>query len=128
MKPLRRELEALRPEMAKAFQKVYDEWTQDEEGIDEELGTGGICDLVSEAIGSALSEHLGDVSFFCGGAEGDDHAWMIVQRAKEAYGVDISPGVYESGGGYRWKKREGIVLGPADIEIFPVDPLPEEPE
>lgn len=115
-----KELRQLGPEMAEAAQKVYDGWEQDESGVCEELGTGGICDQVADALAGVASSSLKDVEIFDGGQEGDDHAWTIVQRGGEAYGVDIPPAVYESGGGYNWKKREGVVFDPSHVVVFPV--------
>ena len=42
------ELNHLRPELASAAQSVYDEWEQDEDGNDEMLGGGGICQDIAE--------------------------------------------------------------------------------
>lgn len=116
------QLAALRPKMAAEAQKIYDEWEQDEEGFDEEFGAGGVCDRISEAIGTAIAQAIADVEFFEAGQDGDDHAWLVVQLGNEAYGVDIPAGVYESGGGYRWTKRPGVKFTPDHILIFRVDP------
>jgi len=29
---------------------------------------------------------------------------------RRGYGIDIPPGVYESGGGYNWRKKTGVVI------------------
>jgi hypothetical protein len=113
--------------MAAAAQKVYEEWTQDEEGVDEELGCGGICDQVARVIEGEIAEHIGNAELLEGGADGDDHAWVIATRGPEAYGIDIPPSVYEFGGGYRWKKRHGVIFSPEHIVIFPVE-LPDTHE
>lgn len=125
--PLYSELLQLRPAMTAAAQKAYDEWQQDEQGVDEELGCGGICEQVAEAIGDIVASNVGDAELQEGGQEGDDHAWVIAARGPEAYGVDIPPNVYESGGGYKWKKKPGIVFKPEDVAIFAVE-LPESHE
>lgn len=119
-------LKDLRPKMVEAAQKVYDQWEQNEEGHDEELGAGGICDQVSDALGSVISENISGVELFAGGQEGDDHAYVIVQLEKEAFGVDIPPGVYESGGGYNWRKKQGVKFIPEYVVIFPVPMQDEE--
>lgn len=121
-----RALKAIRPGLARAAQKVYDDWEQDCEGIDECYGAGGICDDVAEALAGVIAMAFSDVHLYQGGQEGDDHAWTLVRRGQEGYGVDISTGVYESGSGYCWKKKPGIRFKPEDIEIFPVDWTPEE--
>jgi hypothetical protein len=125
MSRLSRELHELRPLMAAAAQKVYDEWDQDDDGNDEELGSGGICDQVSAAIGEVISREVSGTEIYDGGQEGDDHAFVITQANGEAFGVDIPPGVYESGGGYNWKRRKDVQILPWHVVIFPV-PLQDD--
>jgi hypothetical protein len=118
---LRHSLEALRPAIAQAAQKVVDEWQLDEEGLDLELGAGGICDRVADAIIDTLYSHFSDVEATLGAPEGEDHQWVIVSDGKEAALVDIPSGAYEIGGGYSWKKIEGAKIDPQDIVIEPID-------
>lgn len=115
--PLRERLEALRGAMAAAAQAVYDEWDQDENGLDEELGAGGICDQIAGAISSLIDDDTID-----GGHDGDDHAFLIVTDWEtEAYLVDIHPGHYETGGGYSWRKLPGVTFDASMITIATVD-------
>ena len=122
-----KELLGLRAKIATAAQEVYDHWEQNEEGEDPEFGGGGICDKVAEAIAGVINEEISGIETFDGGQEGDDHAWVIVQRDGEAYGVDIPPGVYETGGGYNWRKREGVQIKPEHVVVFPVPLQESEP-
>lgn len=128
-KPLKQELEQeeLCQQMAVAAQEVYNDWAQDDEGVDEERGGGGICDAISEAISGVIAEHVDDVELAEGGQDGDDHAYVIVYNEDEAYGVDIPASLYETGGGYSWKKVEGVVFTSKDIEVFEV-PHPDANE
>lgn len=103
--------------MAHAAQEVYDSWDQDESGDDPELGSGGICDRISAALASVVVEDIEDIEVHEGGQDGDDHSWLIVMNRVEAYSVDIPPRVYETGGGYSWKKILGVVFKPDDITI-----------
>lgn len=114
---LKAKLHALRPAIAKAAQAVVDVWEQDEDGMDDELGAGGVCGRVSEAISGVVYEKLRGVETTDGGQDGDDHAFPIVYDDKEAFAVDIPPGVYETGGGYRWKKRKGARITADDVVI-----------
>lgn len=113
---LRDRLMALRPAIAAAAQRVYDAWDQNEEGIDDDLGGGGICDAISQEIAAIVSSVKG-AEVRDGGWEGDDHAYLIVEKGRESYVVDIPPGVYETGGGYSWTKRRGVVFEPSDVVI-----------
>ena len=125
MGSLKNEIEMLRLQLAQAAQSVYDEWDQDEEGIDEVFGSGGICDQVAEKMGDVINDRVGDITTHEGGQEGDDHSWVVVIRSgdpAEGVGVDIPPGVYETGGGYSWSKVPGVMIRPDDVEIFEIDP------
>lgn len=116
-KGLEQQLHALRPAIVKAAQKVLDGWEQDDEGIDEEFGAGGVCDAIDTAIADVVFAKIPNVNRTQYGHDGDDHASSIYYDDKEAFLVDIGPHVYESGGGYRWKKRAGVRLDPHDVEI-----------
>lgn len=122
---LKSDLFALRPQMAQAAQVIYNEWQQDADGIDEEFGSGGICDQVNQAISDLISERIPVAFVIEGGQAGDDHSWAIVRRGSETYGVDLTACAYESGGGYSWKKKPDVTITPDMIAIFPVD-MPED--
>jgi len=113
---LKQELEILRPQMAAAAQAIYNDWSPDDEGLDDIYGGGGPCDEIAEAlsgiINSSLDAHVDD-----GGHDGDDHAFLIVSRAGERYWVDIPPNIYEQGGGYSWQKIPDVQITPEDIVI-----------
>lgn len=113
-------LMALREAMASAAQQEYDGWNQDDEGIDEELGGGGICDRISESMANVIDGSIEGAEFRDGGQEGDDHAYNYVRIGDEAFGVDIPPHVYETGGGYNWSKIPGVKFKPDDVDIWPV--------
>ena len=55
------------------------------------------------------------------GGMGGQHVWAIAYNDQEAYEVDISPNVYETGGGYNWKKIPGVVFNQSHIFISKVD-------
>ena len=122
-KPLLRQLQALRPQMAAAAQGIYDGWIQDE---DDEFNGGGICGAIAEAIQGIIVSSIGQVAVSEGGQDGDDHAWTIAHTDTEVYGVDISPSVYERGGGYSWTKIDDVQFEPRDVEVFAIDINPSE--
>jgi hypothetical protein len=115
-----RQIQALRPALVRAAQEEYDGWDQDEEGVDEVCGTGGICDRIADAFSTVL-DRLPGVEVIDGGQDGDDHAYVIVLTETEAVAVDIPPRVYETGGGYSWRKRPGVRFDPSDVEIDPLN-------
>lgn len=108
---------ALRLQMAQAAQAIYDGWTQDDEGMDEELGGGGICDEIAQQIQSIIAMHIPDVEMEEYGHDGDEHAATVVRRGIESYYVDIPYSVYETGGGYNWKKIPGVAFSPEHVVV-----------
>lgn len=111
-------IKKLRPQLARAAQGAIDAWDQDDEGLDDELGEGGVCDQVAANLGLVIMEACPDVTIAEGGHDGDEHAWVIAYDDTDAVGVDVPPGVYETGGGYRWKKIKGAVVRPSDVEVW----------
>jgi hypothetical protein len=118
---LRRRLLSLRPLLVAAAQEEYDSWDPDydPEYGDPEVGGGGICDAVANAMGDVLAG--AGIDQMDGGQDGDDHAFIIAYDDTDAFVVDIPPGVYETGGGYSWKKRKGVTIGPENVVIEKID-------
>ena len=117
-------LAGLRRALALAADGVVRAWEQDKDGQDPELGAGGTCDLVADALAGALAAGLPealDARLEDGGHEGDDHAWLLVHAGGEVWGVDVPADVYETGGGMRWHKRPGARVGPGDVAIWRID-------
>lgn len=112
---LKSRIEALRPQLAAKAQQRYDEWEQDDEGHDEWMGFGGICheiadlfsDVFLEAGIDTTSIHFDDVN----------HVACVAYDDDEGYIVDMPCGLYERGGGYRWRKIKDVVFEPSDITI-----------
>ncbi len=118
-RPLRCRLVSLRPALARAAQAVYDFWDQDENGVCEVRGTGGICDDIADAFGEALSARR--IDFVITGSPQRNHTWVVVYDAAHAYDVDVHPDRYERGSGFRWCKIPGVKIRPQDVLIHPLD-------
>ena len=113
-------LEKMRPAFAVAAQKVYDEWEQDDEGMDPTLGPGGICQDIAESIGDILT-YAGIDCTIMEAQTGDQHVWVLAYDDEGGVHVDISPSVYESGGGYSWSKLPDVEFDGGDIDIWRAD-------
>jgi len=113
----------LRSQMAQATQQVYNEWEQDEEGIDPMLGSGGICQDVAAAIGDIVSSSTPYDTATLEAQCGEQHVWLLTYKKNpiEGYQIDIEHSRYETGRGYTWQKRPDIVFDANDIDIFPAD-------
>lgn len=114
----------LRGAMAAAAQRVYDEWQQDEEGVDEDLGTGGICDGVAEAMQGVLDSAHPGIEAFSNYVETTTHVEVVVALADGVHRVDIPPSVYETGFGYVWRKRPNVTIAAEDVMIDLLDADP----
>ena len=119
MKPLVERLHELRPQLAKVAQEVYDGWEQDEDGRCDWLGYGGIC----QDIAGEQADVLSDAGIDCGsiGSPMEQHVLVLAYNDDEAYFVDVPPYIYETGGGFCWKKIPGVEFEPDDINIMEVD-------
>lgn len=122
-KLLGQQLERIRREIAAAGQKVYDEWEQDQDGVDEHYGSGGICDDIASEIldvihsyTTSLPDEIASTTFFDQYAH---HTYAVVGYLKtnECYKVDIPHYVYERGGGYNWEKIQGVQFTPDNVLI-----------
>lgn len=116
------EINALREQMAAAAQAEYDTWEQDEDGLDPELGSGGICDRIAEALSAVICETVADVDPGEYGFDGDEHAALVIRRGDEQVFVDIDHRLYETGGGYSWRKLDGVVFRAQDVTVEDLGP------
>ena len=113
----------LKPLLASAAKKVYDNWQQ-EDGYDEQYGAGGICDDIAEAFCNVIQDNT---SYQCQTIynEHDCHTAAYAWSSKEeCYQIDINPYYYEKGFGYTWKKIEGrdfpetvVIIEPTNYEL-----------
>ena len=72
---LKSQLYSLRLKIIEAAQRVLDEWFQDDDGVSDEFGGGGVCDQISNAIMGVVGQHIPNVNFMDGGQDGDDHGY-----------------------------------------------------
>jgi hypothetical protein len=112
-------------DLLRAAQKEYDEWDDDRREF--ELGEGGICQDIAEAMAGVLIDKDIEASTVSASV-GDQHVWVVAKLADGVYTVDIPPSVYERGGGYRWEKIEDVEFKPGHIEVDLLDDDPEKYE
>ena len=102
--------------MVKVAQEQYDGWKQDKDGQDVELGSGGICHLISDDLISVLYSHkIENVQSVCSNYE--QHVYIVGQFKEGIYEIDIPYNVYETGAGYSWKKIPDVEFNRNDIVI-----------
>lgn len=118
-------IKRLIPQILAAAQKEYNSWNQDEEGHDEILGSGGLCQNIAEEIAGVIIS-AGIDAITVSAQIGEQHVWCVCKISEGVYEIDIPPGVYETGGGgYNWKKIPGVVFTTDDLIISRIDGDPE---
>ena len=118
-----KEVEAIRLELAYAAQKIYDEWVQDEEGYDHEVGNGGICHLIADELIDVLYEHNINRCETTSSTS-EQHVYITGQFREGIYMIDVPYSIYETGGAYIWKKRPDIKFAAEHIDIYRLDTNP----
>lgn len=109
----------LKQALAAIAQKVYDEWQQNEEGYDEELGTGGICHIIADEMADILFKHkIYNLQTQC---TDQPHVYLIGKFREGIFTIDIPYYVYESGGGWTWKKKPNVKFDGSHVEIYQLD-------
>jgi hypothetical protein len=111
-------------QMVGVAQKEYDDWVQDEEGHNEELGRGGICHLIADELITVLyNNNIENCQTVCSTFE--QHVYVVGKFAEGVYQIDIPYSIYETGGGYNWKKLPNVVFERGDIVISRLDSDPD---
>ena len=99
-------------------QEIYDAWEQDDEGIDEQYGGGGICDDVADAVATAMM----DAGFeaFTHHYEQDNHTVTIARMGGQTFEIDIPLHIYEKGSFYNYTKIPGVTFTTKMITVVPL--------
>jgi transglutaminase-like putative cysteine protease len=116
---------SLKPKLALAAQTVYDEWKQDENGYCDMFGKGGICQDIADAMADILTNNViecSTVSQQCG----EQHVYVVAKTEDGIYNVDIPPYLYETGGGYCWKKIPDVEFDERYVVIDRLSSNPNE--
>ena len=115
---------ALRPQIAQAAQVQYDRWKRDDDDEDgiafqDEFAGGGICHLIADQI----CEIVGNAGVDCStvSSSHEVHVYCVAQCRDGVFEIDIPYRTYETGGGYSWKRIEGVVFTPDDVIVHCLD-------
>lgn len=112
-------------DLAAAAQKIYDAWEQDADGMDLELGPGGICQDVASAMAGVLSE-MGADALSVPSSVGANHVFVVCNLEDGRFEVDIPFSRYEQGAAYVFKKIPDVKFEADDVIISrlgdPLDP------
>ena len=110
----------IKRELAATAQQVYDEWQQNEEGYDEELGGGGICHIIADGMIDVLCDHkIYNLQTQC---TDQPHVYLIGKFKEGIFTIDIPYYVYESGGGWSWKKKPDVKFDVRHVVVWRLDP------
>ena len=104
----------LSPQLVEAAQSVYDGWVVSEDGWDA-LNGGGICHLIVDKMLGVLGSIRNVYSV---SSNYEQHVYIVGAFSEGIYSIDIPYGIYETGGGFSWKKIEGVVFEPSDLHFY----------
>jgi len=113
-----RELESkikiLLPKLAEKAQEEYDAW--DEENIDEYAG-GGICHIIADELCDILNRNDIDCSTYSLNFKQHVISLAYDTQTKTVISIDLPEYVYETGGGFSWRKIQDVEIEPNDFII-----------
>ena len=118
-----KEIDTIKNELAAAAQKEYDDWVQDEEGHNEELGSGGICHLIADRLIDVLYNHGINRCQTVSSCH-EQHVYVVGQFREGIYLIDVPYSYYERGGGFTWKKIPNVQFSADHIEVQKLDGNP----
>ena len=103
----------LLPMILPKIQKAYDDW--DEIDVDTYAG-GGICHILADAI----CDVLGNNGIECTpvSSSHEQHVYVAGKFSEGIYIIDIPYHIYETGGGFSWKKIPNITFETGDVTFY----------
>ena len=123
-------LESLTSEFVEAAQKIYDDW---DEHPDVYFG-GGICHLIADAFVEIVYKHYPHYTASTFTRDDIQHVETIVYNIDsdslnddddvdvktdiETVMIDLSPYIYENGGGFSWTKIPDVEFDNNDITFY----------
>ena len=113
------------PQLAQAAQQIYNAWTQNDDGYDDMYGGGGICHNIAEAMCGVLNSQGIECTTFSASI-GEVHVWVVAKFSEGVYSIDIPPSIYETGGGYTWKKMRDVTFEPSDVSLYRITADPND--
>ena len=101
------------PMILPKVQKEYDDW--DETNVDTYAG-GGICHILADAI----CDVLGNNGIECTpvSSSHEQHVYVAGKFEEGIYIIDIPYHIYETGGGFSWKKIPNITFETGDVTFY----------
>jgi len=111
-------------QLAIIAQTIYDKWdASDKYYGDWQVGFGGICHLIADEIAS----HLNTMGIYAQtvSSEAEVHVYVVAQTKEGVFLIDIPPHLYETGGGYNWKKIPEIIFDEDYIVIYNLSSNPQ---
>ena len=133
---LAQRIEALKPEIAKIGQKEYDEWAAAEsrEDFADVYAGGGICHFIADEVAEFIDKAIPGVEALAVSSDFEQHVYVVVRSSDsvpeyneddesedessfDMVVVDIHWSVYETGGGFTWKRIPDIEITADDVSV-----------
>lgn len=120
-----KQINNIRSQLIEVAQDEYDKWEQDENGFDEEYGSGGICHLIADRMIDIIHQNLTtenkEVFAVSKSLSDVQHVNILMSLDDGVYEIDIPYSIYETGGGFNWKKVPDVIFEVNDIQIELLD-------
>ena len=104
-----------------AAQRVYNDWDESDEDT---YAGGGICHIIADAICDVLNS----LSIDCTpvSCDHEQHVYVVAKFQEGVYNIDIPYHIYETGGGFSWKKIPDVVFDAHDVTFYRTSGDPED--
>jgi hypothetical protein len=115
-------IKKLLPQIVSAAQKQYDRWEivdNDEIGFQDEFAGGGICHLIADEISGIL--HSAGIPCQSVSSNYEQHVYCVAQCSDGIFEIDVPYHNYETGGGFTWKRIDGIVFDESYVTVSRLD-------
>jgi len=125
--PSSQAIKALIPLFVKAAQHQYDKWEMidgDEIGFQDEYAGGGICHLIADSLSEIMNHHGIDCASVS--SMNEQHVYCVAQCSDGVFEIDVPWRNYETGGGFTWKRIDGITFDADYIYIGCLSSDPSE--
>lgn len=101
-------IKEIRQKLIDVAQDEYDNWEQDEDGYNDEYGTGGICHLIADRMIDVLhkefTSHNKEIFAVSKTLSDVQHVNVLIALDDGIYELDLPYQRYETGGGFQWKR------------------------
>lgn len=109
------------PQILAAAQRDYDNWNESDQDT---YAGGGICHIIADSICDVLWK----IGVYCTpvSCTHEQHVYVAAKFEEGVFTIDIPYVIYETGGGFSWKKIPDVKFEPSNVVFYKVSSDPDE--